>query len=243
MTSADPEISVIAPAFDEEDCIERFVAEVYRAMESTGRRFELLCVNDGSSDGTAHRLQELGARFSRLRPLSLDQHHGQSAALAAGIAQSRGGLLVLMDADLQNDPSDIATLLELMERQPGLAGVAGVRVSRCDNWIRRVSSAVANRCAGVITGDRVQDAGCGLKVFRAPALKRVRFFAGAHRFLPTLVRMEGGRVIEVPVSHRPRQHGRSKYGLGLGRTLTAMRDALGVRWLMERRHDVRISDL
>jgi dolichol-phosphate mannosyltransferase len=240
--AADPEISVIAPAFDEESCIEGFVAEVHEALQSTGRQFELLCVNDGSSDGTAVRLQGLRERYPLLRPLSLDEHCGQSAALAAGVAVSRGVLLVLMDADLQNDPADVPHLLARMDREPGLAGIVGVRVSRCDNWVRRLSSTVANRCAGMITGDRVRDAGCGLKVFRAAVLKRVRFFEGAHRFLPTLVRMEGGHVAEVPVSHRPRRHGRSKYGLGLGRTLTALHDALGVRWMMERKREIRVSD-
>jgi dolichol-phosphate mannosyltransferase len=231
-----PEISVVAPVFNESDGISRFVEEACRALDRLGRRYELLCVDDGSVDDTRTKLLALASRFPRLRPLALDAHRGQSAAMAAGVAASRGLFISLIDADLQNDPADLAMMLERLETDDRPCDcVVGVRRARRDPWLRLISSRVANWTARLILADDVTDAGCGLKICRAALLRRVGFFRGAHRFLATLIRMEGGRVVEVAVEHRQRVHGTSKYGYGLGRTFTALRDALGVRWLKDRK--------
>jgi glycosyltransferase involved in cell wall biosynthesis len=225
-------ISVVAPAYNEAACIEEFVAETSQAMEWLGVPYELVCVDDASSDATPEVLGALRAAFPALRVLRLDAHHGQSAALWAGIRAARGEVIALMDSDLQNDPGDIGTLVAALGR--GTDCVVGVRRIRRDSWIRRWSSRIANWMGRRITGHAVTDAGCGLKVCRSELLRRVPFFRGAHRFISCLVAAEGGRVLELPVNHRPRPRGRSKYGHGLGRTLVALADALGVRW-MERR--------
>jgi dolichol-phosphate mannosyltransferase len=240
---APPHLSVVAPAFDEEECIDAFVEETCGVLDGLGLIYELICVDDASSDGTPERLAALRARFPRLRPVRLERHGGQSAALAAGVRLTRGRIIVLMDADLQNDPADIAGLLAQVEGPASPDCAAGVRAVRRDRWLRRTSSRVANWIGWVVTGDPFRDAACGLKVCRADVLKRVPFFRGAHRFVPHLVRAMGGLVVEVPVNHRPRPRGRSKYGHGLGRALVAWRDAFGVRWLKDRALSSESHDL
>jgi dolichol-phosphate mannosyltransferase len=230
------ELSVVAPVFNEREGIARFVEETCQALDSLQREYELLCVDDGSDDGTGPALRLLATRFSRLRPLALAGHQGQSAALAVGIVAARGSLIALIDADLQNDPADIGPmLLRLDDAASPCDCVVGVRRVRRDAWIRRVSSRIANWSARWIVAEAISDAGCGLKLFRADVLKRIPLFRGAHRFLATLVRMEGGRVAEIDVCHRARTWGVSKYGAGLGRIGTALIDAFGVRWLKARR--------
>ena len=238
-----PFLSVVAPAYDEAETIGAFVEEVCQRLDALGRPYELVCVDDGSADRTPEILRSLRERHPALRPLALDAHEGQSAAIAAGVRASRGEFIALMDADLQNDPADIAEMLRRVQATEGCDCVVGVRTARRDNWLRRLSSRLANRVAQAITGVAVRDAGCGLKLCRADILKQVPFFRGAHRFLPTLIQMEGGRVVEMTVNHRPRLGGRSKYGSGLGRARVALRDALGVKWLMDRKIRGRAKDL
>jgi dolichol-phosphate mannosyltransferase len=261
-----PALSVVAPAFNEQESIEDFVVEMCQHLDalplrgaSTGvapagvapagvaspalarTTYELICVDDGSSDQTFAHLQELQRRFPRLRPVALDCNHGQSAALAAGVAVARGEIIALIDADLQNDPADVGRLLALLQSNADVDCYVGVRAKRQDNWLRRISSRIANRIGRWITGEYVKDAACGLKVSRAPLLKQVTFFRGAHRFLATLVRLEGGTVREIDVNHRARAKGQSKYGSGLGRTFVALRDAFGVRWLKDRKIRYRLK--
>jgi glycosyltransferase involved in cell wall biosynthesis len=236
-------LSLVAPAYNEEESISAFVAEACAALDRIGRPYELICVDDGSSDGTGAILRSLRAQYRALRPVTLERNSGQSAALAAGISLARGGIIALADSDLQNDPADLEHMLLVLEGAPAWDCVVGVRASRRDSWLRRVSSRIANWCAARITRQRFRDAACGLKVCRAQLLRRVPLFRGAHRFVAQLVAMEGGRVIEVPVNHRPRRAGRSKYGSGLGRTFVALRDALGVRWMMDRKIRVQAREL
>jgi dolichol-phosphate mannosyltransferase len=234
-------LSIVAPAYNEESCIEEFVEETCRTVGQLGLPYELICVDDGSTDRTGALLLALRDRWSSLRPCTLDGHHGQSAALWAGIAMARGEIIVLMDSDLQNDPADVAVLLARL-RVGDDHCVVGVRRVRRDGWLRRVSSRLANRVALLITGCPVTDAGCGLKAARADVLRSLPFFRGAHRFIPTLIGGAGGRVVEVDVNHRPRPRGRSKYGHGLGRTWSALADALGVRWMTSRRLRFAVSE-
>jgi dolichol-phosphate mannosyltransferase len=269
-----PALSVVAPAFNEQESIEDFVVEMCQHLDALPLRgalvsnlsaisvavanavianvavanaalardtYELICVDDGSSDQTFARLQELQRRFPRLRPIALDRNHGQSAALAAGVAVARGEIIALIDSDLQNDPADVGRLLALLYSNPDVDCYVGVRAKRQDTWLRRISSKIANRIGRWITGEYIKDAACGLKVSRAPFFKQVTFFRGAHRFLATLVRLEGGTVHEIDVNHRPRAKGESKYGSGLGRTFVALRDAFGVRWLKDRKIRYRLK--
>jgi dolichol-phosphate mannosyltransferase len=230
-----PTVSIVAPAFNEQESIEDFVVEVCRNLDASHEPYELICVDDGSTDQTSLVLIQLSARFPALRLAAFERNHGQSAALAAGVTLARGRYIALTDSDLQNDPADIVRLLGMLLRNAGVDCMVGVRAQRRDSWLRRISSKIANAVGRWITRAPVRDAACGLKVCRAEFLKRVTFFRGAHRFLATLVALEGGRVEELEVNHRPRLKGESKYGSGLGRTFVALRDAFGVRWMMDRR--------
>jgi len=175
-------------------------------------------------------MRELAAEDPRVRVGALDGNHGQSAALDAGFRRARGEVLATLDADLQNDPADLPRLLTALDRADV---VNGVRQGRLDGWVRRVSSRIANRFRNWATGDAVTDVGCSLRVMRAEYVRRVKLFRGLHRFLPTLLRMEGARVTELPVSHRPRVHGRSKYGIG-NRLFAGLHDVFAVRWMQSR---------
>jgi dolichol-phosphate mannosyltransferase len=190
----------------------------------------VVLVDDGSSDGTAAWIREAAHRDSRVRALLLDRNSGQSAALAAGLGRASGSIVVTLDADGQNDPADIPSLLAALER----ADVAsGVRARRADTWLRRASSRIANGTRRVVLGDRITDIGCSLKAYRREALLGLPPFLGYHRFLPALCQFRGARVVEVPVSHRPRLHGASKYGVH-NRLWRGLRDLAGVLWLKSR---------
>jgi glycosyltransferase involved in cell wall biosynthesis len=199
-------------------------------MEKLGQPFELVLVDDGSSDGSGELLDQLAAADSRLRVLHFVENCGQSAALAAGFAHARGQVIITLDADLQNDPEDIPALLPLLQEHDA---VVGIRQRRRDTFWKRFSSRFANAVRNWLTREDIVDTGCPLKVFRAQAIKSIRMWHGAHRFLPTLLKLEGYRVAQVPVRHRPRQAGESHYGTW-DRALRGLRDALGVRWLQDR---------
>lgn len=222
--------SVVVPVFNERDNIEPLVVAVLPVMEKLGEPFELLLVDDGSSDGSSELMDQLAARDSRIRVLHLTENCGQSAALAAGFAHARGQVIITLDADLQNDPEDIPKMLELLGQYDA---VVGIRVQRHDSAWKRFSSRFANAVRNWLTREDIQDTGCPLKVFKAAAIKRVRMWNGAHRFLPTLLKLEGFTVTQVPVRHRPRRAGKSHYGTW-DRAFWGLRDALGVRWLLDR---------
>ena len=236
-------LSVIAPAFNERECIRAFVEETTAVLGTLGRSFELICVDDGSDDGTRELLLELSAEQACLRVLSLRPHAGKSAALEAGIQASHGRVLATIDVDLQNDPRDIHQMLTVVEARSRPTCVVGRRRFREDSLLRRLSSRVANRVARWLTLEPTTDAACGLKVGPASLLRTLRLQEGLHRFMAPLVRMEGGDVVEVDVHHRSRRAGRSKYGNGLGRTLLALSDAIGVRWMLSRRRRYTATEL
>jgi glycosyltransferase involved in cell wall biosynthesis len=227
-----PDVSVVLPVLDERENLAPLLAEIERALE--GRAYEVVAVDDGSTDGSLEELQRLRQRRGSLRVVALARHSGQSAALAAGWDNARGSVVVTLDADGQNDPADLPRLLDAFVRDPGLAMIAGVRTARRDPEWKKVQARVANTVRDWITGHHVADTGCGLKLARRATLLGLPRFDGMHRFLPTLVALSGGRVQETPVSHRPRRYGRSKYG-AWRRAARGVRDALGVRWLTARR--------
>jgi glycosyltransferase involved in cell wall biosynthesis len=195
-------------------------------------------VDDGSRDGSAERLADLAKRDERVRVLRFAENSGQSAAFAAGFQAARGEVVATLDADLQNDPADLPRLLAALDRADV---VNGVRQGRRDGWVRKVSSRVGNGFRNWMTRESVSDVGCSLRVMRASYLRRVKLYRGMHRFLPTLLRLEGARVIELPVSHRPRRHGRSKYGIA-NRLFVGIADVFAVRWMQKRQLRWRLRD-
>ncbi len=222
-------VSVVVPVYDEEPNLGPLVAEIAAALD--GIEFELLVVDDGSRDGSAATLTRLAAAEPRLRALRHDRNYGQSAALATGFAAARGELLLTLDGDLQNDPADARRLLAELER--GFDLVSGVRQRRQDDWVRRVSSRIANRVRRAVLADGISDVGCSLKAYRTRFLARLPTFTGMHRFLPALIAMQGGRITELAVAHRARRFGRSKYTIR-NRLWRGIVDLLGVWWLRRR---------
>lgn len=233
-----PEVSLVIPVYNEEENLPVLHAEIRQAMEGMGRPYEVLYVDDGSTDGSPAILRGLAERDPSVRVLRQRRNSGQSAALDAGFRFARGEVVVTLDADLQNDPADIPRLLERIGEYDV---VSGVRARRRDSWVRRISSRIANGIRNRVTHESVTDVGCTLRAARAEYLRRIHVFNGMHRFLPTLLRMEGARVTEVAVNHRPRLHGQPKYNIR-NRIWRALMDLFGVRWLQTRWVDRRISE-
>jgi dolichol-phosphate mannosyltransferase len=226
-----PALSVVVPLFNEEENVPILQSELTAAL--TGLDYEIIFVDDGSRDHTVERI----ALGPRIRVLRFEKNAGQSAALYAGLRSARGGTAVLIDGDLQNDPTDIPRLLAEIERGADL--VCGYRAQRKDTFVKRVSSRVANFVRSRFTKDGVRDTGCTLKAMRRECISALLPFKGMHRFIPALVKGAGYRLIEIPVNHRPRKFGQSKYGLG-NRAIRATVDMLGVRWLLSRRLNYKI---
>jgi glycosyltransferase involved in cell wall biosynthesis len=233
----DLDLSLVIPVYNERENITPLLAEIERSLQGTGWRYEILMVDDGSVDGTGEALLALRRAHHVLRVIRFARNAGQTAAMDAGFHRARGTIVVTLDADLQNDPADIPKLVRAME---GWDAVVGVRVGRRDTLVRRVSSRVANYVRNRLSDETIEDTGCSLKAYRREALERLKLYNGLHRFLPTLLRMEGFRVRELPVGHRPRLHGRSKYGIS-NRLVPSFLDLLAVRWMKKRslRYEVR----
>jgi glycosyltransferase involved in cell wall biosynthesis len=233
-----PDISVVIPVFNEEESLPLLAAELQGVLRSLGRSHEVIFIDDGSTDGSLAALCEIARQDRTVRIVRLRRNTGQSAALAAGFRAARGGLVVTLDADLQNDPADIPRLLNGLD---GYDVVCGVRAHRQDTWLRKVSSRIAGSVRNRLTGDPLADAGCTLRVYRAEFLRRIPLFTGMHRFLPTLLKADGARVTEVPVNHRPRRHGQSKYNIR-NRIWRSLADLFAVRWMQKRWIDRRAPE-
>ncbi|HZE57911.1 MAG TPA: glycosyltransferase family 2 protein [Chthoniobacterales bacterium] len=231
MSAGSPAVSVVAPLFNEEENVPILQAELTSAL--SGLDYEIIFVDDGSRDGTASRI----APDPRVRVLQFERNAGQSAAMYAGLHATRGAVAVLIDGDLQNDPADIPRLLAEIERGADL--VCGYRAQRKDTVVKRITSRVANFVRSRFTKDGVRDTGCTLKAMKRECIGALVPFKGMHRFIPALVKGAGYRLVEVPVNHRPRKFGESKYGLG-NRAWRATMDMFGVRWLLSRRLNYRV---
>jgi dolichol-phosphate mannosyltransferase len=229
---ATPQISVIIPVFNEEGNVSQLQTELESVLKNLF--YEIIFVDDGSQDRTVERIRQSG----RVRVVEFSRNSGQSAAIYAGLANASGSLLVLMDGDLQNDPSDIPRLLAEIEK--GFDLVCGYRRNRKDSWFKRVQSVIANKVRSRFTKDGVRDTGCTLKAMRRECREALVPFYGMHRFIPALVKGLGYRITEIPVNHRQRHSGVSKYNFG-NRALRATIDMLGVRWLLARRFQIRIK--
>jgi glycosyltransferase involved in cell wall biosynthesis len=226
------ELSVVVPMYNEVDNVPLLWEELDAALSKLGRETEILFVDDGSTDGSAAAVRLLMQRDPRVRLLSFEANAGLTAAFHAGYTAARGAIVVTMDADLQNDPRDMELLLAALEGADADAAV-GCRSRRRDPWLKRISSRIANAIRNRVTGDRVTDSACSLRAMRRECIRAIPPYSGMHRFVPTLLRMAGYHVVEVPVHHRPRTLGRSKYGLW-NRALPAFLDLLAVRWMMRR---------
>jgi len=224
------QVSIIVPVFNEAGNLSPLVAEIRQAMETTSRDWELLLVDDKSTDRSLDECRRLAAVDPRIRVLEHRRNAGQSAAMATGFRHVRGEWVVTLDADMQNDPADIPRLLA---ETGEFDLVSGIRTNRRDDWVRRWSSRIANAVRRRVLGDTITDVGCSLKVYRARDVRAVPVFNGMHRFLPALLQHRGARVKEMSVNHRPRLHGKAKYGVG-NRLWRGIADVLAVRWLQSR---------
>jgi glycosyltransferase involved in cell wall biosynthesis len=236
--SASPGVSLVIPVYNERDNLALLHREITEVMKSTGHTYEILFVDDGSTDGSDGVLRGLRSADPHVRVLSFARNAGQSAAMDAGFKSAGAEVVVTLDADLQNDPADIPRLLEALADWDA---VVGVRARRQDSLVRRVSSRVANYVRNRVSDETITDTGCSLKAFRRSALRRLVLYDGMHRFLPTLLKMEGFRVKELSVGHRPRRHGESKYGIG-NRLLPSFMDLLAVRWMKRRKLRYEVKD-
>jgi glycosyltransferase involved in cell wall biosynthesis len=224
------ELSVVIPLFNEEESVEPLSTQLQEALESLERNYEIIVVDDGSTDRSFELLKGLHAQDKRLKVIRFRRNFGQTAAFAAGFEHAQGQVVVTMDADLQNDPADIPRLLEKLEE--GYDVVSGWRVERWKSaWLtRRLPSVVANRLISETTGVHLHDYGCSLKAYRSEVVKNINLYGELHRFIPAMASWMGVSVTEIPVHYQPRQFGRSKYGLS--RTIKVILDLLTVRFLL-----------
>jgi glycosyltransferase involved in cell wall biosynthesis len=226
-----PELSIVVPVYNEVESLPVLWEELVAALRAVALPAEVIFVDDGSTDCSAEVVRRIHETDPRARLVRLARNAGLSAAFAAGFRHARGRIVVTMDADLQNDPADIPALLAYLDAWDA---ACGWRQVRHDPWVKRVSSRIANQVRRWVLGDDVRDSACSLRAMHRRCLAGVEPFHGFHRFLPTLLRQAGHRVIEVPVRHRPRRYGISHYGVR-NRAWRAFVDLLGVRWMASRR--------
>ena len=227
-----PDLSVVIPVYNEEDSLPPLWEELRDVLDGVDVDYEVIFVDDGSQDRSVAIVLRFRDASPRVRLVRLQANAGETAATEAGLRAARGARIVTMDADLQNDPRDIPMLLDHLE---GWDAVTGWRVRRGDgdSPVRRLSSRVANRVRNALSDETIQDSGCTFRAFRRDCVRGLVLYRGFHRFVPTLLRMRGYRVLEVPVNHRPRRYGRSKYGIA-NRVVVALVDLLVVRWMKRR---------
>jgi glycosyltransferase involved in cell wall biosynthesis len=224
------ELSLVVPAYNEQEVVPELLRRTEAALAQTGKRFELLIIDDGSTDDTARLLSNAMATRPWLRVVRLARNGGQSAAFDAGFKAARGAVIVTIDADLQNDPEEIPRLLPMLD---GYDMITGWRKKRSDSAFRRFQTRAANRIRNWISDETIEDSASSLKIYKRHCLDGILLFTGAHRFMPTLVKMRGYTVLETPVKHSPRYAGTAKYGFR-NRAFRAFVDLLAVRWMKKR---------
>jgi glycosyltransferase involved in cell wall biosynthesis len=230
------DVSIIAPAYNEVGNVEPLIERIREVFAPSGLVYEAVIVDDCSTDGTREKLLQLAAKYPWLRVIRLDRNSGQTAAMDCGFRHARGSVWGTVDADMQNDPAEILRLMKLLG--PEVDMVNGWRKDRADKnkFMRRIQTRIANGIRNRLSGDpppQIKDSACGLKVYKRQCLEGFTLYKGMHRFFPTLVKMRGFKVIEVPVSHNPRFSGTTKYKFG-SRVIRAFVDLLAVRWMIKR---------
>ena len=232
------EISVVVPVFNEEGNLPILIPRLADVLNHLGDAYEVIFVDDGSSDGSRKILKEMVSKYPFFRMIGLSENRGLSTALIAGMREARGEKIVTLDSDLQNDPEDIPKLVGCLDRYDM---ATGWRQKRDDPWLRRISSRIANVIRNRLSGEKIYDSACTLRAFKRECIKEIPVFNGMHRFLSTLVKMNGYRIIEIPVSHHPRRFGKSKYNIR-NRALRSFIDLLGVRWMKSRPINYEIEE-
>jgi dolichol-phosphate mannosyltransferase len=224
------DISIVAPVYNEEENLPILTSQLFEVLEPLGKTYEIILVDDGSKDRSRQIIREMASTRPQVRLLGFRTNCGETAAGAAGLKEARGDIVITIDADLQNDPKDIPAMLEYLKEYDM---VTGWRQKREDSWVKRRTSKIANRIRNRLSGESIRDSGCTYRAYRRECLQNLKLYKGMHRFMPTLVRMEGFRVIEVPIAHHPRQFGVSKYTTW-NRMWRALTDLLAVRWMKSR---------
>lgn len=235
---APPELSVVLPVFNEVDSLMPLWQELVEVLPTVAESAEVIFIDDGSTDGSSDVLDRLVKEDARIRLIRFETNAGLSAAFYAGLQATRGRLVVTMDSDLQSDPRDIAMLRTYLAEADA---VVGWRQVRHDSWLKRLSSRIANGIRKAVTGDTVQDSACSLRIMRRECVGAMPPYTGMHRFMPTLLKISGFRVVQVRVNHRARRFGRSKFGVS-DRAFSAFADLLVVRWMMRRRLRYRVVE-
>ena len=233
-----PLLSICVPVYNEQDNLPLLHEAIVNVCDDAARRidFELILVDDGSRDGSWTSIERLVEKDQRVRGLKFRSNCGETAASDAGLRAARGTYVMTMDADLQNDPKDIPAFLEMLENNRSIDCVCGTRVesrSRGDSFVRVASSRIANGVRNKLSDEQISDAGCTYRCFKRECVAKLKLYRGLHRFIPTLLKMDGFTVVEMPVSNRPRLHGESKYGVW-NRLFKSLRDLLAIRWMKSR---------
>ncbi len=232
------EISVVVPVFNEEENLPVLIPQIVEVLRPLGKRYEMIFVDDGSTDRSRHLLKEMVSQYPQIRILGFKKNCGETAAGAAGLKEARGEIVITIDADLQNDPKDIPVMLEYLKDYDM---VTGWRQKREDSWVKRITSVIANRIRNQLSGETIQDSGCTFRAYKKECLQNIKLYKGMHRFMPTLVKMEGFRVIEIPIAHHPRKFGVSKYTTW-NRMWRAFIDLLAVKWMRSRHIHYEIEE-
>jgi len=241
LSAEDPkeiELSVVVPVYNEAESLPLLVPQLVEVLNRLRRRYEIIVVDDKSSDGSREVLKGMVGLYPSLCLLFLDRNYGLSTALVAGMRQARGGWIATIDSDLQMDPADLPRLLNALNSSDM---ATGWRQERKDTLMKRLSSKIANAVRNWLSADIVNDSACTFRVFRRECVQEIPVFSGMHRFLPTLVKMEGYRVIEIPITHHPRRFGKSKFNIR-NRIWRSFIDLLGVRWMKSRQIQYEIEE-
>jgi dolichol-phosphate mannosyltransferase len=236
-----PDLSVVIPCHNEAENLRALLSAIHAALDPLGLNFEVVITDDHSTDSSWRVLQELSASDPCLRAQRFKFNCGESAASWAGMQIARGRSIATLDADLQNDPKDLPVMMKALRDFDCICGTRVETRAEGDSWLRIASSRIANWVRNKLSGENISDAGCTYRVFKRECISRIKFFNGAHRFLPTLIKLEGFSVAEVPVSNNPRRAGRSHYGVW-NRLFKSFRDLLAVRWMKSRRLRYEIAE-
>jgi dolichol-phosphate mannosyltransferase len=236
-----PSLSLVIPCHNEEGNLRGLFQAVHDAVDPLAISYEIIVTDDASTDSSWELLKRCAAKDERIRAQRFARNYGQSAALWAGIKAARGRLIITLDADLQNDPRDVPNFLRALEQFDCVCGTRVAARRQGDNWVRIASSRIANWVRNKLSGEQISDAGCSYRAFKRECVADLKFFKGMHRFLPTLVKMEGFTVTEIPISHHPRVAGQTHYGIS-NRLFASFYDLLAVRWMKQRMFRCQIAE-